>query len=138
MISNSPLHLTFFPNSNFSRGPKDIKILVGTTLRTGGSGGKYYEVEEVIRHEKHDRPRRAHDVALIRLKTPLEFNDKVQPIKVSSKKIKADETLLLPGFGSSRVSNVFICSVRNTKKRAFSNLNFIHSQRDQTQNIFKC
>lgn len=138
MISNSPLHLTFFPYSNFSRGPKDIKILVGTTLRTGRSGGKYYEVEEVIRHEKHDRPRRAHDVALIRLKTPLEFNDKVQPIKVSSKRIKADETLLLSGFGSSRVSNVFICSVSNTKKRAFSNLNFIHSQRDQTQNIFKC
>lgn len=90
-----------FPN--FSRGPQDIEILVGTNLKDG-SGGKYYKVEKVIRHEKHDRPRRANDVALIRLKMPIEFNEKVQPIKISAKKIAEGENLLVSGFGSQRVS----------------------------------
>lgn len=125
----------FFSESNLSRGPNDIEILVGTTKRQ--SGGKYYKVEEVIRHEKHDNPRRAHDVALIRLKTPIEFSDQVQPIKVSAKKVEQGENLLLSGFGSPKVSIYFTLDhTEKSKKQKIYQINF-RSQGSQTHKICK-
>lgn len=88
--------------SNRRRGPEIIDIIVGTNKWK--SGGKHYKGEKFIRHEDHDNPRRSHDIALIRLQEPIEFNEKVQPIKISSKEVKAGENLKVTGWGYLRVS----------------------------------
>lgn len=41
----------------------------------------------------------AYDIGLIRLQTPIEFNEKVQPIKISPEKIKGGVDMLVFGYG---------------------------------------
>lgn len=45
-----------------------------------GSGGDEYEVQEVISHSNYGW--NGNDIALLRLKEPIEFNDNVQPISI--------------------------------------------------------
>lgn len=68
------------------------------------NGGSRYEVEKFIRHEQYDKPEFANDIALIRVKGEIQFNDKVQPIKYSEKFINADTYLYMFGWGKLKVS----------------------------------
>jgi len=45
-----------------------------------GSGGEEYDVEEVISHSSYGW--NGNDIALLRMKEPIEFNDNVQPISI--------------------------------------------------------
>lgn len=82
--------------------PKSLTVLVGTNdLRNGGT---YYKVDSFISHENYNRPRFANDVAVIKVKGTIEFNDRVQPIAPSPDPVNDGDELLLTGWGRLRVS----------------------------------
>lgn len=79
-------------NSHFhSNDPDKIDILVGTN--TLSSGGTHYRVKFFIIHPNYDNKMYANDIGLVRVRDPIEFNDKVQPIPISPKEVP-DKTLL--------------------------------------------
>lgn len=80
----------------------DLRILVGTNDLK--SGGKYYDVEKFVAHEKYDNPQYAYDIAVIKVKGLIEFNEKVQPIKLSQKEVPDGVELQLTGWGDTSVS----------------------------------
>lgn len=65
-------------------------------------GGQYYGIEKLVRHEKFNQPKGtyANDIALIRLNEAIEFNERIQPIKLSSEKLPDGTTLELTGWGA--------------------------------------
>lgn len=67
-------------------------------------GGTFYEVEEGIAHEKFDIDIGTHDIGVYRLKKPIEFNSKVQPIKYSDEFVSGGVKLTLSGWGRLKVS----------------------------------
>ena len=77
------------------------KILIGTNDLK--SGGTIITPLTYITHEKYNRPSYANDIGLI-LVNDMEFNEKVQPIKISKKFIEKGTKLLATGWGKSTVS----------------------------------
>lgn len=67
--------------------------MVGTHNLT--AGGTEYAIEKVFRHLFDDSPDYANDIALIKVATPIEFNDLVKPIEYSPHAVGGNETLLL-------------------------------------------
>lgn len=82
---------------DFRKKAQDIEILAGTNKLH--SGGSRYKIDKPIIHEEFGYPPFSNDIALVRLKTPIQFSDKVQPIKYSKKEIKAGTKLLISGWG---------------------------------------
>lgn len=86
----------------FRRKPDQIKIVVGTNQ--WNSGGAIYKAEKFIVHKSYNNPKYAYDIGLIRVEIPIEFNDKVQPIKLSTKFIEPGLNLMASGWGLLNVS----------------------------------
>lgn len=63
-------------------------------------------MDKFYAHENYNRPRFANDVAVIRVKETIEFNDRVQPIEPSNVQINDGDEVLLTGWGRLRVSTV--------------------------------
>lgn len=85
----------------------DIEILVGTNKLS--SGGMRYKVKKTIKHEfffmpEYLDPDVTYDIALIMVQTPIQFNNKVQPIKYSIEEVGENENLRVYGWGSLSVS----------------------------------
>lgn len=95
------------------RDVNEFNILVGTNDRN--SGGTYYTPEHIEKHESFNRPAFANDVAVIRVKGTIEFNDRVQPIEYSPDEVPNDADVLLTGWGrlrvriSNRKMHIFCC-----------------------------
>lgn len=104
-IISSEWILTAAHCSIMSNDTGNFRILVGTNVLSKGE--KYYAIEKWINHEKWNQPKLANDIALIRLNETIEFNDRVQPIKLSSEEIPDGTTLELTGWGSTNVSALF-------------------------------
>lgn len=90
--------------------PNDLEILVGTAKLS--AGGKRYKVKNVIKHDKYISPGygdgRAHgqmsfDIAAVQVNGPIQFNDKVQPIKYSAQELGDGENLQVSGWGILKV-----------------------------------
>ncbi|KAL7297639.1 hypothetical protein TKK_0009307 [Trichogramma kaykai] len=72
--------------------PKALRILAGVNKRDD-ENGIFFEVEKIIKHEYYgndDAETEHGDIALIRLKEDIEFNDKIQPVKLASSENKED------------------------------------------------
>lgn len=95
-----------FFNSNFRRNTDDIQIKVGSN--NWKTGGTYYKPEKLIPHEDFGSLLFAYDIGLIRLQTPIEFSENVQPIKLSTKEVGADENVQVTGWGRLSVSSFSI------------------------------
>lgn len=93
--------LSSLSNFNSSKSTDTVKIVVGTNE---WSSGVEYKPKKFIIHEKFNVPAFAHDVGLIQLQTPIEFNEKTQPIKLSRKFIEAGMNLKVTGWGFTSVS----------------------------------
>lgn len=70
-----------------------------------GKGGTYYKVEKLIAHEDYNNPPFAYDIAVIRIRGKIEFNERVQPIEYSPDEVPDDADVQLTGWGRLRVSN---------------------------------
>lgn len=82
---------------SFSMTMKAIRIKVG--IINLKSNGTVYYIKKAIRHERYYEPYLANDIALLRLQTPIQFNEKVQPIKYTSEKVPVNAPLQVFGFG---------------------------------------
>ena len=68
-------------------------------------GGKRYGSEEIYGHEKYSSLLIRNDIGLIRLNSDIQFDDKVQPVKLPSEDFeKADYPAVLSGWGTTSVS----------------------------------
>lgn len=81
--------------------PEQIEVMAGSNDMHNGLD--YYEADKLIVHENYDDPLFANDIGLIRLKNPIEFNEKIQPIKLATEELTEDTTLQLSGWGSLSV-----------------------------------
>lgn len=95
-----------------------FNILVGTNDLN--SGGTYYTPEAFEKHENHNHPRFANDVAVIRVKGTIQFNDLVQPIEYSPDEVPNGADVQLTGWGRLSVrpqfhieEYTFVCQFTN-------------------------
>ncbi|KAL7292871.1 hypothetical protein TKK_0013544 [Trichogramma kaykai] len=103
-------HPTYKDENGDKTGVMDLdtlKIVVGIN-RLDDNEGITLEAEKLINHEKYNIYQPTHinqyDIGLIRLNKDIEFNDRVQPIKLITSKDdypKKDEILKLTGWGIS-------------------------------------
>lgn len=89
--------------------PGMYKVLVGTNDLK--KGGVKYEPDLLIYHKRYNQPSFHNDIGLIRLKTPISFTEKVQPIKYWEHEVPAGAKITLTGWG--RLSVSFFCRVFN-------------------------
>lgn len=80
-----------------SKSPQHIEVLVGTNETN--SGGDRYSVNETILHEKFDSQWYTNNIGLVRLLTPIQFNDRVQPIQLGKDVVPENTDLVVSGFG---------------------------------------
>ncbi|XP_041773919.1 chymotrypsin-2-like [Anopheles merus] len=76
---------------------KFTKVLVGTNLLN--TGGQRYAVEKFYVHSRYNNPVFHNDIALVRLKSMIQYDDLVQPIAYSEREIPENATLTLTGWG---------------------------------------
>lgn len=87
-----------------SQSARNTQILVGTNDL--GKGGTYYKVEKLIAHADYNNPQFAYDIAVIRIRGKIEFNEKVQPIEYSPDEVPDNADVQLTGWGRLRVGIV--------------------------------
>ncbi|XP_037049006.1 chymotrypsin-1-like [Bradysia coprophila] len=85
----------------WGRFPKQLRILVGTNNLKGN--GDYYSVTRIIEHEKFIMFAHAYDIAVVEVDGPISFNDKVQPIKYSTREPTHGSLAQLTGWGRIRI-----------------------------------
>lgn len=78
-------------------------IRSGTTFLT--EGGTETEVESISQHPSFDTLNFDYDVAILKLKTPLNISDVQKPVSLSLKTIKAGSVAQVAGWGTSGVSS---------------------------------
>ncbi|XP_014226191.1 chymotrypsin-1-like [Trichogramma pretiosum] len=86
--------------------PKALRILAGVNKRDD-KNAILFDVEEIIKHEYYgneDAETEHADIALIRLKQDIEFNDEIQPVRLASSEneedvLPAGATVYITGWG---------------------------------------
>lgn len=68
-----------------------MEVVVGTNV--WDKGGDHYGVAKAFIHEKYNKDGYGNDIALLKLKKPITFSNKVQPIKYSSKVVPDGKSL---------------------------------------------
>lgn len=95
--------------------------MVGTNQ--WNSGGKRYKIEKVIVHENYgndDRILHAGDIALIRLTKPIDFNQRVQPIKCATKEVPNGSVCQAFGWGRLKLGGARPDYLQTLKVKAIS------------------
>lgn len=77
--------------------PGDLEVVAGSTKLN--QGGQYHNVAKLFFNENFDPYEIINDVGLIKLATPLTFNDAVQPIALETDFIPGGEDTVLCGWG---------------------------------------
>lgn len=87
-----------------------MKIVAGTNLIHGGKE-QVYDSEYVVSHKSWNTPQFSNDMGLIRVSKDIEFNDKVQPIKLPSEDFnKAGHPVVMSGWGTTIVRSMLLFS----------------------------
>ncbi|XP_072935174.1 chymotrypsin-2-like [Epargyreus clarus] len=77
--------------------PLTMLVVVGTNqLRAGGDK---YSVEQIFVHEDYDGELITNDVSVVKVSTPIQFGDKVQPIQLADQNTGEGADLILTGWG---------------------------------------
>lgn len=84
-----------------------LEVLTGTNCVD--KGGKRYTIEEYVANEKYKYvpntfDSHGSDIAVVRVKGEIEFNDRAQPIPLSSEEFPDGVEALLTGWGRIEVS----------------------------------
>ncbi|XP_037032969.1 chymotrypsin-2-like isoform X2 [Bradysia coprophila] len=75
--------------------PESSTILVGTNDLN--RGGMRYEIEKLIPYE--DTEENPNDIALVKVKVPIQFNENVLPIELDDKEVPDNAVVQLTGWG---------------------------------------
>lgn len=76
--------------------PSHSRIIVGTN---NWHAGDEYEVEKVVEHRYDEEGNRENDIALVKAKKPIQFSDRVKPIKIRSEYVGSGEEAVVSGWG---------------------------------------
>uniref|UniRef100_U5ESQ1 Putative trypsin-like serine protease n=1 Tax=Corethrella appendiculata TaxID=1370023 RepID=U5ESQ1_9DIPT len=77
--------------------PGSFKVLTGTNdLKKGGVS---YQPDKLFIHSRYNKPNFHNDIALIRLKENIKFNNLTQPIEFSYEVVPNDAVITLTGWG---------------------------------------
>lgn len=79
--------------------PEFIKVRVGST--TYNEGGQLVDVAAIKGHEKYSVDHRMYDIALLRLSTAVELNDKVKTIQLATKAPSPRVNAVVTGWGTT-------------------------------------
>lgn len=85
--------------------------------------GMRYKIDKVIIHDKYgtdDIILHAGDIALIRLTKSIEFNEKVQPIKIATKEVPAGAECQAWGWGRLKLGGARPDNLQTLKVKAIS------------------
>ncbi|KAJ0180958.1 hypothetical protein K1T71_003043 [Dendrolimus kikuchii] len=74
-----------------------MKVVIGTNSLN--SGGEHLDVEKIIIHDNYNSNLITNDVSLVKVASDIEFNDRVQPIKLPEENTDAGADLVLTGWG---------------------------------------
>ncbi|XP_055383828.1 vitellin-degrading protease-like [Condylostylus longicornis] len=79
--------------------PESFSVRVGTNRRSGD--GQILKVKKIIPHPEFNIKTYNHDIAIVKLKDKLKFNDKIQPIELSeiTEILPVGEFGIASGFG---------------------------------------
>lgn len=87
--------------------PNQLRVVAGVTEKSNNTDGQYINVRRIILHPDfryfiNSTLDLDNDVALLELETPLTFNDKVQPINISTNEqaYLENQLCILTGWGS--------------------------------------
>ncbi|XP_017770707.1 PREDICTED: chymotrypsin-1-like [Nicrophorus vespilloides] len=82
-------------------GVSSSSLTVVTGTNKLDKAGASYPVAKVIHHEDYNSFLLQHDIALIKVKEAIEFNEKVQPIALADQELEDGEDCVLSGWGST-------------------------------------
>lgn len=82
-----------------------IQIVTGTNEWRDPNAARY-SVRRIIVHEKFDVSDYLNDIALIQTQSPIEFNERVQPIKFTSTPVLPGALLQITGWGTLKVGQI--------------------------------
>lgn len=88
-------------SKTFNVSASKIEIVVGTNNWL--KNGIRYKVSDIIAHDGYRSSDSANDIALIRVETPIKFNQKVKAIKFTAKEVAPGTKLQTTGWGSLKV-----------------------------------
>lgn len=96
--SSDNLTSAFFSSSKTANlTSSEIDIVVGTN--EWKTGGTHYDVTETIVHDRYNSSDYLNDIALLRVRSPIEFNEKIQPITYTAKEVPPGTKLQFTGWG---------------------------------------
>lgn len=104
-------NIVFLNSDTYNLTASQIKIGVGSNRLTYKKGAGIflnmnvtrYNVNDIIVHEGYNSKVISNDIALIRVQTPIQFNDRVQPIKYTANVVPSGTPLQTSGFGWLKV-----------------------------------
>lgn len=74
----------------------NVRLFVGAnTMRES----QMYEIKTIIQHKHFDKVLKSNDISLVKTDSKLIFNEKIQPISMSSKWIDSEHDGLFAGYG---------------------------------------
>ncbi|XP_073818046.1 chymotrypsin-2-like [Musca autumnalis] len=79
--------------------PDYLRVITGTNVYF--QPGATYEVEEFWCHCNYDNPTYHNDIAMLYLKTPIEFNELTQPVALPESPLQDGDELILTGWGDN-------------------------------------
>lgn len=119
----------------------ELRAVVGTTKSK--SDGVPYKIRSVTIHPQYRKSiARQHDIAMLRTKTKMKFNKKVNAIKLSPQLAIVDEDMVVSGWGMSKVSSSpftycnYIAKMFQSTPKPIRNSNFsVPTQRQRPDGI---
>ena len=87
---------------------KKVMAMIRAGSTDAYSGGQLIEIEKFIEYPKKMDPNtNEHDIIILKLKTPLKFNDNVQPICLATKDPADGQKCYISGWGLSKTGNTY-------------------------------
>ncbi|EAT41805.1 AAEL006598-PA [Aedes aegypti] len=99
--------------------PGQLNVLAGTNSLK--EGGELHETDKFIRHKYYNQPQFHNDVALIRLKSKLQFSAKVKPIVYWEKEVGANQSVVLTGWGRTSAGGPVPTKLQTLDLKTISN-----------------
>ncbi|XP_017775823.1 PREDICTED: transmembrane protease serine 11D-like [Nicrophorus vespilloides] len=101
------------------KSPENMSVVVGTNSLS--EGGDWYDIEQFIPHSLYSPYSVKNDIALVRLKEPIEFSDKVKPINLPNEDTN-EEDLILSGWGTTTYPGNSPDKLQTINLRSISNV----------------